>query len=132
MKTGDIIYTKIAKMGNKVRPCIAICGNSLKELFLIPISSKDWNTLSTVSICFKGKQGTAVLNESFSQIIKALSNNEKIELRGFGTFSVKHRLPKKARNPKTGDPIFLPERYVPVFKPSKLMKKTVNEKLIEY
>ena len=42
----------------------------------------------------------AVLNESFSQIIKALSNNEKIELRGFGTFSVKHRLPKKARNPK--------------------------------
>ena len=36
MKTGDIIYTKIAKMGNKVRPCIAICGHSLKELFLIP------------------------------------------------------------------------------------------------
>ena len=74
----------------------------------------------------------AVLNESFSEIIKALSNTEKIELRGFGTFSAKHRLPKKARNPKTGDPIFLPERYVPVFKPSKLMKKTVNEKLIEY
>jgi nucleoid DNA-binding protein len=74
----------------------------------------------------------AVLNESFSEIIKALSSNDKIELRGFGTFSVKHRLPKKVRNPKTGDPIFLPERYVPVFKPSKLMKKTVNEKLIEY
>ena len=74
----------------------------------------------------------AVLNESFSEIIKALSSNDKIELRGFGTFSVKHRLPKQARNPKTGDPIFLPERYVPVFKPSKLMKKTVNEKLIEY
>ena len=58
----------------------------------------------------------AVLNESFGEIIRALSNNEKIELRGFGTFSAKHRLPKKARNPKTGDPIFLPERYVPVFK----------------
>ena len=42
----------------------------------------------------------AVLNESFGEIIRALSNNEKIELRGFGTFSVKHRLPKKARNPK--------------------------------
>tara|TARA_Y100001963_G_scaffold88110_1_gene121754 strand:+ start:97 stop:426 length:330 start_codon:yes stop_codon:yes gene_type:complete len=73
MKTGDIIYTKIANMGNKVRPCIAICGNSLKELFLIPISSKDWNTLSTVSISFKGKQGTAVLNESF---IDTVSNIE--------------------------------------------------------
>ena len=74
----------------------------------------------------------AVINTSFKEIIMTLSKNEKIELRGFGTFSVKHRLPKKARNPKTGDPIFLPERYVPVFKPSKLMKKTVNEKLIEY
>ena len=73
MKTGDIIYTKIANMGNKVRPCIAICGNSLKELFLIPISSQDWNTLSTVSISFKGKQGTAVLNESF---IDTVSNIE--------------------------------------------------------
>ena len=73
MKTGDIIYTKIAKMGNKVRPCIAICGNSLKELFLIPISSKDWNTLSTVSISFKDRQGTAVLNEAF---IGTVSNNQ--------------------------------------------------------
>ena len=76
MKTGDIIYTKIANMGNKVRPCIAICGNSLKELFLIPISSKDWNTLSTVSISFKNKKGTAVLNEAF---IGTVSNNEKSE-----------------------------------------------------
>ena len=73
MKTGDVIYTKIAKMGNKVRPCIAICGNSLKELFLIPISSKDWNTLSTVSISFKDRQGTAVLNEAF---IGTVSNNQ--------------------------------------------------------
>ena len=76
MKTGDVIYTKIAKMGNKVRPCIAICGNSLKELFLIPISSKDWNTLSTVSISFKNKQGSAVLNEAF---IGSVSNNEMSE-----------------------------------------------------
>ena len=73
MRTGSIIYTKIASMGNKVRPCIAICGNSLKELFLIPISSKDWNTLSTVSISFKNKQGTAVLNEAF---IDTVSNIE--------------------------------------------------------
>jgi len=45
----------------------------------------------------------AVLNESFSEIIKALSNNEKIELRGFGTFSAKHRLPKKQENQKLGN-----------------------------
>ena len=74
----------------------------------------------------------AVLNESFSQIINALSKNERIELRGFGTFSVKHRMPKKARNPSTGDPVYLAERYVPTFKPSQLMKKSVNDSLIEY
>ena len=74
----------------------------------------------------------AVINTSFSEIIMTLSKYEKIELRGFGTFAVKHRLPKKARNPKTGDPVYLPERYVPVFKPSKRMKTTVNDKLIDY
>ena len=74
----------------------------------------------------------AVLNESFSQIINALSRNERIELRGFGTFAVKHRMPKKARNPATGDPVYLAERYVPTFKPSQLMKKSVNDSLIEY
>ena len=74
----------------------------------------------------------AVLNESFSQIINALSRNERIELRGFGTFAVKHRMPKKARNPATGDPVYLAERYAPTFKPSQLMKKSVNDSLIEY
>ena len=73
-----------------------------------------------------------VLNESFSQIINALSKNERIELRGFGTFAVKHRMPKKARNPATGDPVYLAERYVPTFKPSQLIKKSVNDSLIEY
>ena len=73
-----------------------------------------------------------VMNGIMSTIIDSLASNQRVELRGFGTFGIKYRMPKKARNPKTGDPIFLPERYVPVFKPSKLMKKTVNEKLIEY
>ena len=74
----------------------------------------------------------AVINTSFKEIIMTLSKNERIELRGFGTFAVKHRLPKKARNPATGDPVYLAERYVPTFKPSQLMKKSVNDSLIEY
>ena len=66
------------------------------------------------------------------KICQELQNDQRIELRGFGSFSLRKRKPMRGRNPKTGDPIFLPERYVPVFKPSKLMKKTVNEKLIDY
>ena len=55
--------------------------------------------------------------------------NERVELRGFGTFGVKHRKPKKARNPGTGESIFLPERHVPTFKPAKNMRSHVNESL---
>ena len=69
----------------------------------------------------------AVMNGIMSTIIDSLAENERVELRGFGTFGIKHRMPKKARNPGTGDPIYLPERYVPTFKPSKLMRLRVNE-----
>ena len=70
--------------------------------------------------------------EKFSEIIfkeikNTLKRGERVELRGFGTFGVKHRMPKKARNPGTGDAIYLPERYVPTFKPSKIMRSRVNE-----
>ena len=67
------------------------------------------------------------MNGIMKTIIDSLANNKRVELRGFGTFGIKHRMPKKARNPGTGDAIYLPERFVPTFKPSKLMKKRVNE-----
>ena len=71
-------------------------------------------------------------NIFLDEIKNSLKRGERVELRGFGTFAVKHRMPKKARNPATGDPVYLAERYVPTFKPSQLMKKSVNDSLIEY
>jgi nucleoid DNA-binding protein len=72
----------------------------------------------------------AVMNGIMGQIIDSLAKNERVELRGFGTFAVKHRLPKKARNPGTGETIFLKERYVPTFKPAKKMRLKVLNTLI--
>ena len=69
----------------------------------------------------------AVMNGVMKTIIDSLAENERVELRGFGTFGVKHRMPKKARNPGTGEPVYLPERFVPTFKPSKLMRSRVND-----
>ena len=69
----------------------------------------------------------AVMNGVMKTIIESLASNDRVELRGFGTFGVKHRMPKKARNPGTGDAIYLPERFVPTFKPSKIMRSRVNE-----
>ncbi len=62
-------------------------------------------------------------------VIDALKNNETIEIRGFGTFKVKERQPRIARNPKTGAQVELDKRFVPMFKVSKEFKKTVNESL---
>ena len=72
----------------------------------------------------------AVMNGVMTTIIESLGRNERVELRGFGTFGVKHRMPKKARNPGTGEAIFLPERYVPTFKPAKYLRGRVNDSLM--
>ena len=51
----------------------------------------------------------------------------RIELRNFGVFEVKRRAPRKARNPRTGDKVFVPEKYVVTFKPGKEMEERVKE-----
>ncbi|MDD2815149.1 MAG: integration host factor subunit beta [Thiotrichaceae bacterium] len=56
----------------------------------------------------------------------SLSNGERIEIRGFGSFSLHHRPPRTGRNPKTGDAVKLPEKYVPHFKPGKELRDRVN------
>ena len=69
----------------------------------------------------------AILNAVISKITKSLESKRRVEIRGFGTFGIKKREPRKARNPGTGEVVFLPERYVPVFKPSSLLKKNIND-----
>lgn len=73
----------------------------------------------------------AVMDGIVSTIISALEENDRVELRGFGTFTVKRRDPRKARNPGTGEVVHLPERYVPAFKPSGLLKTRINRSLIK-
>ena len=60
-------------------------------------------------------------------IIKTLTNGERIEIRGFGSFSLHYRKPRIGRNPKTGATVTINESYVPHFKPGKNLKKQVNE-----
>jgi integration host factor subunit beta len=57
----------------------------------------------------------------------ALSNGERIEIRGFGSFSLHYRPPRMGRNPKTGDAVALSGKYVPHFKPGKELREKVNE-----
>jgi len=59
----------------------------------------------------------------------ALSTGERIEIRGFGSFSLHYRAPRMGRNPKTGEAVPLPAKYVPHFKPGKELRDQVNEGL---
>ncbi len=55
-----------------------------------------------------------------------LASGERIEIRGFGSFSVHFRPPRTGRNPKTGDAVTLASKYVPHFKPGKELRERVN------
>jgi len=68
----------------------------------------------------------AVVSGFLEKLKESLKQGERVEFRGFGSFSVKKRKPKKARNPGTGETVYLPERFVPVFKASKVLKDEIN------
>ena len=72
------------------------------------------------------KKDCALVVDGFLNAVKrALANGENIEIRGFGTFKVRKRKTRTARNPRTGDPVEVPSRSVPVFKPSKHLRSRV-------
>src|SRR4051812_3463008 len=63
------------------------------------------------------KHSEVIVDTVFRSIIEALHRGEKIELRGFGSFRLRKREPRKGRNPKTGDKVDVPPKKVPYFKP---------------
>jgi integration host factor subunit beta len=72
-------------------------------------------------------QTKEIVQKTFDAIVKALVSERRIELRNFGVFEVKRRAPRKARNPRTGDKVFVPEKFVVTFKPGKEMEERVKE-----
>lgn len=67
------------------------------------------------------------VKQVLEQMAGALAEGGRIEIRGFGSFSLHYRPPRVGRNPKTGDPVALPGKYVPHFKPGKELRERVNE-----
>jgi integration host factor subunit beta len=72
------------------------------------------------------KHSEVIVDTVFKAIIDALHRGEKIELRGFGSFRLRKREPRKGRNPKTGDKVDVPPKRVPYFKPGKELKELIN------
>ncbi len=68
-----------------------------------------------------------IVQKTFDAIVETLVTEGRIELRNFGVFEVKKRAARKARNPKTGDKVDVPEKYVVTFKPGKEMEERVKQ-----
>ena len=68
-----------------------------------------------------------IVQKTFDAIVETLMTEMRIELRNFGVFEVKKRAARKARNPRTGDKVFVPAKYVVTFKPGKEMEEQVRQ-----
>ncbi|MFC5738593.1 integration host factor subunit beta [Sinirhodobacter huangdaonensis] len=67
-----------------------------------------------------------IVNTIFEEVIEAMARGDRVELRGFGAFSVKKRDARTGRNPRTGDAVDVEEKHVPFFKTGKLLRDRLN------
>ncbi len=74
----------------------------------------------------KKQQAEEIINIFTNSIIEALAQGDKVEIRGFGSFRVRHRNEKEGRNPKTGEKVFVPSKKVPFFKTGKDFREVVD------
>jgi nucleoid DNA-binding protein len=68
-----------------------------------------------------------IVQKTFDAIVETLLRERRIELRNFGVFEVKERKPRKARNPRTGEKVDVPSKFVVTFKPGKEMEEKVRQ-----
>lgn len=68
-----------------------------------------------------------IVSTVFDEIIEAMASGNRVELRGFGAFSIKKRDARMGRNPRTGEPVEVEEKHVPFFKTGKLLRDRLNE-----
>lgn len=67
-----------------------------------------------------------IVNTIFDEIIEAMARGDRVELRGFGAFSVKKRDARAGRNPRTGESVSVDQKHVPFFKAGKLLRDRLN------
>ena len=72
------------------------------------------------------KDAEIAVNAIFDAMISSLASGQRIEIRGFGSFDINHRPPRTARNPKTGEKVAVPEKFVLQFKAGKALKARVD------
>ncbi len=100
----------------------------MKELDFVPSLTKSdlIDNLSRNQTHLVYKDVELAVKSLIEMMSNALSTGERIEIRGFGSFSLHYRPPRTGRNPKSGDKVSLPEKHVPHFKPGKELRDRAN------
>ncbi|MDB1145104.1 MAG: integration host factor subunit beta [Alcaligenaceae bacterium] len=75
---------------------------------------------------YSAKDTEFAIKKIIDTMSEALEQGQRIEIRGFGSFSLTERAPRKGRNPKTGDVVMVPGKWVPYFKPGKELRERVD------
>ena len=78
---------------------------------------------------FSRRDAEVMVNAVFESLADALRRGERIEIRGFGSFSINRRPPRVGRNPRSGAQVPIPEKLVPHFKPGKALRESVDQRL---
>lgn len=91
-----------------------------------PVTKKDIVKTLAEKFALSQVDAKKVVQGTFDAIVETLVANGRIELRNFGVFEVKVRKPRKARNPRTGTEVFVPEKRVVTFKPGRLMEEKIK------
>ncbi len=106
-------------------PFLFLIGAQVTKSELIDVLAKQQNHLAL-------KDVELAVRCIIEQMNQALSTGERIEIRGFGSFSLRVRAPRIGRNPKTGESVALAKKHVPHFKPGKELRDRVNESAPQY
>jgi integration host factor subunit beta len=82
--------------------------------------------LMSINTVLTRKDSELVVDIVFDSMRNALKTGEKVEIRGFGSFTVRERNPREARNPKNGEVVSIPSKKIPFFKTGKELRERVN------
>ncbi|WP_264435861.1 integration host factor subunit beta [Coxiella endosymbiont of Dermacentor marginatus] len=96
------------------------------------VKSELINRIATKQKTLSLKDVALSVNYILERMSLTLGQNNRIEIRGFGSFSLRYRSPRKAHNPKTGECIYTEAKYTPHFKPGKDLRKRVNNNRHRY
>src|SRR6056297_1005404 len=91
------------------------------------VTKKDIVRTISEEVGLTQQQTKKIVQKTFDAIVESLVRERRIELRNFGVFEVKQRAARKARNPRTGRQVEVPQKYVVTFKPGKEMEARVRE-----